>query len=170
MHAQQILQFIYKGKVQRRIRTEHPLRLHFQISAKRLNHRLIDLSGHIQAHRRQLPAFFHQVRHELAVIQILIIQRIRIDIRISHHTDQGFADDLVSLEYFTDIMEHDVLGQDKSSFPARDLNQTFHHIIGAGNDADPLLAASRLQDNHRVDLLIAQEREWLTLAHDSRRA
>ena len=65
-------------------------------------------------------------------------------------------------------MEHDILGQDISSLSARNLDQTLHHIIGAWNDADPFLAAPRLQDNYRVDLLIAQEREGLPLAHDGR--
>ena len=73
----------------------------------------VQFPGHLQAYRAELPAQFHHFRHMVSVVQILVINAVRVNIRIARHADQRLLYDPVFFENFRQKMQDQILCQHK---------------------------------------------------------
>ena len=129
---------------------------------------LIDVAGQLQTHRIQLTPLFEQLLHDAAEVQILIVDIIGIDIRISGHPDHGLFPDLVARIELGYKMQDQLFGEHEAALPIRNLDETLEYRIEAGHDTDFFLLVLSRQQHHRIEGAVMQEGEGLLLAHDHR--
>ena len=109
--AQKILNAEQKRQIQRRGALEYVFARHIHVSAQRIDDDAVQFAGKLQPHGRQTLAALDELHHELAVIQIVVIQRVRVDIGVARHADQALGLHGVSLEHLGDEMQNQLFGE-----------------------------------------------------------
>ena len=102
----------------------------------------------------------------ISVIQILIIDTVRINVGISGHTDQRLCYDLIFLKYFRKEMKDHLLCQHKAARAGRNGDQTLKHSAITRNDCNFFFFIPGLQHCNCIDIFIFQKRKWLLLSYD----
>ena len=164
--AQLILNLRKKGQIQRGPAFQHPLFVQANGFAQLLQGFLAQGAAQFQPHRLQLLAFLHQLRHELPVVQILVIHRVRIDVGAAGHPNQGLGVNLITLEGQGQKVKNQFFREDV--LPRGNGHQPGKHPGGAGDNSQPPLAVLPVQHRHGIDLLVSQEGKGLPLAHHHR--
>ena len=167
--AQHILQPKEEREIQRRGAHKHIFARHIHIAAQRIDDDAVQLAGKLQPHRRKALAALNQLHHKLAVIQIVVIERVRVDIRVARHAHQALGLDDVALKHLRNEMQNQLLGEHIRLFAGGNLDQPRENARAAGDDPQLILALLPLQHDHGVDILVAQERERLAAADDGGR-
>ena len=166
--AQDVLNAKEERQVQRGVVPEDVVLVHVHVLAQRAHDLAVQLAGELQAHRREALAPLDQLRHELTVVDILLIERVRVDIGVARHADEGFFPDRVARKDLGQEVQNQLLGEHVRLLVRGDLDQPREHARAARHDAQLALAALALEHGNSIDILVAQERKRLAAAHDDR--
>ena len=169
MCPQCILNLKYKGQIQRRLRHKHLVFAQFQHPAQAIDNSRIQGPRHFQADRAQFAALADDLLHMFPVIQILIVDTVRVDIGVSGDPDQGFFLYPVFIKYHREKMQDQLLCQHIVAASAWHRNQTVKYAAGAWNDSDFRFIAAGFQHCHGIDFTVLKKWEWLLLSDDDRR-
>ncbi len=129
---------------------------------------LVDVTGQLQTHRIQLIPLLEEFLHDAAEVQILVVDVIGIDVRISGHPDHRLLPDLIAGIELGYKVQNQLLRQHEAALAVRDLDETLEYRVEAGHDTDLFLLILSGQKHHRIEGAVVQEGEGLLLAHDHR--
>ena len=156
----------YKGHIERNLGQKYVVFLHLNDLAQGIDHFLVQLSRELHSHRIHPFPLLDQIFHRIPVIQILVIDRLRVDVRISCDAQQRFLLDLIILEHLGKEMKDQLFREHERPFSGRDINQTLKDIIAAGNDGGSRLSTLCRQQCNGVDIFIFEKRKRLLFAHN----
>ena len=167
--AQDVLNLEEEGQIERGGAAEDVAAVHVHVLAQRLDDVAVQLAGHLHANGCQALALFDQLDHELAVVEVLLVEGVGVDVGVARDADERLRFDEVAREGLVDEVQDELLGEHERPLVGGDLNEAGEDARVAGDDAQLLLAVLSLEHDGRVDLPVLEEREGLAAADDGGR-
>ena len=163
-------ELVEKAQIQRAFLLEHPFMGEQQTVAQQAFYLRGRGGRDLQTHRSQLAAAFEQFGHDLAVVDIMIHHALfYVDIRIAGNAEEAFFLNRLFAKDAGRKVQHQLFGKCKLRFAVFFYNVHPFHLAGNGNDAKALpCRVFFLEQNAKVNLLIAQEWERMAVIHDLR--
>ena len=163
-------ELVEKAQIQRAFLLEHPFMGEQQTVAQQAFYLRGRGRRDLQTHRSQLAAALEQLGHDLAVVDIMIHHALfYVDIRIAGNAEKTFFLNRLFAKDAGRKVQHQLFGKCKLRFAVFFYNVHPFHLAGNGNDAKALpCRVFFLEQNAKVNLLIAQEWERMTVIHDLR--
>ena len=126
------------------------------------------LAAEFQTHGSKPSSALNQLHHELAVIDVVLIQRIGVDIGVARDADEALLPNGIARENLGHEMQNQLFSEHVGLFLGGNLDQPREHAGAAGDDAELALAVFAFKHDRRINVLVAQERERLTASDDDR--